>query len=73
MEQEGKKLLATWKSVARLEEEVKNELDRFQKLKEEIELLEAECAEHGESGSDSDDGGDAEEEDDQEVFVLGIR
>jgi len=50
-----------------------NELDRFQKLKEEIELLEAECAELGESGSDSDDGGDAEEEDDQEVFVLGIR
>jgi len=73
MEQEGKKLPATWKSVARLEEEVKNELDQFQKLKEEIELLEAECAELGESGSDSDDGGDAEEEDDQEVFVLGIR
>jgi len=73
MEQEGKKLPATWKSVARLQEEVKNELDRFQKLKEEIELLEAECAELGESGSDSDDGGDAEEEDDQEVFILGIR
>jgi len=73
MKQEGKKLPATWKSVARLEEQVKNELDWFQKLKEEIELLEAECAELGESGSDSDDGGDAEEEDDQEVFVLGIR
>jgi len=42
-------------------------------LKEEIESLEAECTELGESGSDSDDGGDAEEEDDRVVFVLDIR
>jgi len=39
-------------------------------LKGEIELQETECAELGESGSDTDDGGDAEEEDDREVFVL---
>ena len=70
MGQEGKKLPASWKSVARLEEEEKKELARFQKLKGEIELLETECAELGESGSDTDDGGDAEEEDDREVFVL---
>jgi hypothetical protein len=44
----------------------------FQKLKEEIELLEAGCAELGESGFGGDDGGDAEEEDDREVFILGI-
>jgi hypothetical protein len=42
-------------------------------LKEEIELLEAECTGLGESGSDSDDGSDAEEEDHQEVFALSIR
>jgi hypothetical protein len=41
-------------------------------LKEEIELLEAECAELGESRFDSDDGGNAEEEDDREVFALDI-
>jgi len=29
MEQVGKKLLATWKSVARLEESEKKELDQF--------------------------------------------
>lgn len=56
MEQESKKLPVTWKSVARLEEEEKKGLDRIQKLREEIELLEAECAELGKSGSDNDDG-----------------
>ena len=66
MEQRAKSYRQTWKSVARLEEEEKKGLDRFQRLKEWIELLEAECAELGESGSD-------EEEDDREVFVLGIR
>jgi hypothetical protein len=43
MEEEGKKLPATWKSVARLEEEVIKELDRLEKLRKEIEVLEGEC------------------------------
>jgi len=55
---------ATWKSVARLEEEKIKELDRLEKLRE-IVVLEDKCyAEYG-----SEDGGDSDE-DDREVFVL---
>jgi predicted GNAT family N-acyltransferase len=63
--EEGKKLPATWKSVARLEEEEIKELDRLEKLRKEIAVLEDECyAEYR-----SEDGGDSDE-DDREVFVL---
>ena len=36
IEKEGKKLLETWKSIARLEEEEQKEVDRLQKIKEDI-------------------------------------
>jgi hypothetical protein len=43
-----KRLPATWKSIARLEEEEIKELDRLEKLRKEIAVLEGECyAEYG--------------------------
>jgi len=44
MENEGKKLPATWKSFARLEEEEKKEAARLQKLLTDVCVLEEELA-----------------------------
>jgi len=46
--------------------------DKFEKLNEEIELLETKCYELEKSDSNSDDGDD-EDKDNHEVFVLGVR
>jgi hypothetical protein len=57
MENEGKKLPATWKSFARLEEEEKKEATRLQKLLTDICVLEEELADV----SDNDDSIEIEE------------
>jgi len=50
MEEEGKKLPATRKPAARLEEEEIKELDRLEKLRKEAAVLEGKCYAKYESG-----------------------
>lgn len=71
-EREGKKLPATWKSVSRLEEEEQKEVERLQRLREDIVV-----ALEGEVGDSSNDSlGPAEmegiehEDDEREEFVF---
>jgi Skp family chaperone for outer membrane proteins len=70
VEDEGRKLPASWKSVARLEEEEKKELDRLKKMKEDIEQLESELVQEEGSGSEMEEGEGQEKDEDREVFVL---
>jgi len=56
VEDEGRKLPATWKSVARLEEEESKEQDRLKKMREDIKKLESELVQEDESGSEIEEG-----------------
>ena len=49
IEKEGKRLPATWKSIARLEEEEQKEVDRLQRIREDIIGLEQALEESSES------------------------
>ena len=70
-EREGKKLPATWKSVSRLEEEEQKEVERLQRLREDIVALEGEV---GDSSNDSLGPAEMEgiehEDDEREEFVF---
>jgi len=54
MENEGKKLPTTWKSVARLEEEEQKESNRLQRLRDDVLALERELEEESDSAFESD-------------------
>ena len=73
VEDEGRKLPTLWKSVARLEEEENEEVDRLKKMKEDIEKLESELIQEEGSGSEMEEGEDQEEDEDREVFELAFR
>ena len=69
IEKEGKKLPATWKSITRLEEEEQKEVDRLQRIREDIMALEQALEESG-SESEENELGVVGEDDDREEFVI---
>jgi len=73
VENQGRKLPASWKSVVRLEEEENKELDRLKKMKEDIEKLESELVQEEGSHSEMEEGEDQEEDENREVFELAFR
>jgi len=65
-----RKLPTTWRSVARLEEDEQKEVDRLQKIREDIHDLEQELEEGSER--EREDGGQDENESDREELYSGF-